>query len=136
MELVISVVISVLLVELYAWLPQICELLLEHAVRRLPLDERARWREEWRADLRAMPNSFAQLLHAVGYRFAAFAIAREMTRGRAGVDGNRAHWATKDARELGEVMGAQAGLSAARFLNYLEKRLFRRRDSNNHYDKS
>ena len=71
MELVISVVVGVLLVEAYAWLPKISEWLIERAVRRLPVETQERCREEWKADSHSLPNSGVKLLHALSLSCAA-----------------------------------------------------------------
>ena len=57
MELVISVVIGLLIVEVYAWLPKISEWLIERAVQRLRSEDQDRCREEWKAGLDAFPNT-------------------------------------------------------------------------------
>ena len=62
----ISVVASVITNEAYAWMPKICEWLLDRAVRRLPGDLQARYREEWQAHLHDLPNSVTKLTHALG----------------------------------------------------------------------
>ena len=53
MELVISVVIGILIVEAYAWLPKFSEWLTERAVLRLRSEDQDRCREEWKAGLDA-----------------------------------------------------------------------------------
>ena len=74
MEFLVSILGAIMLAELYVWLPRLCDILLERAVRSLPEEERARWREEWRADQAAMPNSIWRFFNAVGYNWAAFKI--------------------------------------------------------------
>jgi hypothetical protein len=71
MELVISVVIVILVVEAYAWLPKISEWLIERAVQRLRSEDQDRCREEWKAGLDALPNTVIQLVHALSYLGAA-----------------------------------------------------------------
>lgn len=65
MELVISVVIGILIVEAYAWLPKISEWLIEWAVQRVRSEDQDRCREEWKADLDALPNSIFKFVHAL-----------------------------------------------------------------------
>src|SRR5262245_24421685 len=71
MDLLISTLISLLVREGYAWLPKVSQWLIERAVRRLPVDLQERWREEWKADSDALPNSGVKLAHALGLRRAA-----------------------------------------------------------------
>lgn len=74
MELVISIVIGILIVEAYAWMPKISGWLIEREVRRLRREDQNRCREEWRAGLDALPNSVAKLIHALSYLGAAHRI--------------------------------------------------------------
>jgi len=67
MELLISLVVGLLVVEVYAWLPRISEKLLEWAVSRLRPEVQERYREEWRAHLNDLPNTVARLSCAVGF---------------------------------------------------------------------
>jgi len=73
MEFVISIltsiVVGVLLYEGYAWLPKIAERLIERAVRRLPPEDQERCREEWNANLDALPNTTVKLWHALSFTF-------------------------------------------------------------------
>ena len=71
MELIISIVIAFLVVEVYAWLPKISARLLERAVCRLRAEDQERCREEWKAGLNDLPNTIAQLVHALSYSRAA-----------------------------------------------------------------
>lgn len=71
MELAISIALGILMVEAYAWLPKISAWLIERAVSRLPAEDQARCREEWKASLDALPNSGMKLLHALSFRCAA-----------------------------------------------------------------
>jgi hypothetical protein len=70
-ELVASVVLAVIVVELYAWLPRISEWLLELAVRQLRAEDRERCREEWKAQLDNLPNTVVRLVHALSLTAAA-----------------------------------------------------------------
>src|SRR5271165_4733135 len=71
MELVISIVIGILVVEAYAWLPKTSEWLTERAVLRLRSEDQDRCREEWKAGLDALPNTVIRLVHALSYLGAA-----------------------------------------------------------------
>src|SRR5580704_13744526 len=71
MELVISVVIGILIVEAYVWLPKISEWLIERAVQCLRSEDQDRCREEWKAGLDALPNTVIKLVHAFSYLGAA-----------------------------------------------------------------
>jgi hypothetical protein len=57
MELLISIIVGVLIVEIYAWLPQISSWLIRRAVDRLRAEDKERCREEWNAQLDALPNT-------------------------------------------------------------------------------
>jgi oligoendopeptidase F len=65
MERVISVVITILVAEAYAWLPKSLEWLNERAVLRLRREDQDRCREEWKADLDALPNTLIKLVYAL-----------------------------------------------------------------------
>jgi hypothetical protein len=71
MELVISVIVGILIVEAYVWLPKISEWLIERAVQRLRSEDQDRCREEWKAGLDALPNTVIKLVHALSYLGAA-----------------------------------------------------------------
>jgi len=71
MELLISVIVGILIVEAYVWLPKISEWLIERAVQRLRSEDQVRCREEWKAGLDALPNTVIKLVHALSYRGAA-----------------------------------------------------------------
>lgn len=71
MELVISVVVGILIVEAYVWLPKISDWLIERAVQRLRSEDQDRCREEWLAGLDALPNTVIKLVHALSYLGAA-----------------------------------------------------------------
>jgi hypothetical protein len=49
MELIASILVAVIVVELYVWLPKISEWLLEFAVRQLRAEDQERCLEEWKA---------------------------------------------------------------------------------------
>jgi hypothetical protein len=63
-ELGLSVLIAILVIELYAWLPRISEWLLEFAVHRLRPEDQERCREEWKAQLNCLPNTVVRVIHA------------------------------------------------------------------------
>ena len=67
MGLMLSILAGLLIYEAYAWLPNLSNWLIEWAVRRLPHDDQERYREEWRANLRDVPNSMAKLIHAASH---------------------------------------------------------------------
>jgi hypothetical protein len=74
MDLLISILIGLAMIELYAWLPKASEWLLDLAIRSLPDEERERCHEEWAAALEALPNTLAKLWHAVSFVVAACTI--------------------------------------------------------------
>jgi hypothetical protein len=74
MELLISIVIGILIVEVYAWLPKLSHWLIDRAVQRLRKEDQDRCREEWNAGLNALPNTVVKLVHALSYIGAAHRI--------------------------------------------------------------
>lgn len=77
MELMISVVIGILIVEAYAWLPKLSEWLIDRAVQPLRSEDQDRCREEWSAGLDALPNTLIRLVHALSCIGAAHKINAE-----------------------------------------------------------
>jgi hypothetical protein len=67
MELIVSVLAGFLIVEVYSWLPYLSNWLLERAVRRVRAEDRDRCREEWNADLDALPNTMIKIFYALRY---------------------------------------------------------------------
>jgi hypothetical protein len=76
-ELIDSLLIALVVVELYAWLPRISEWLLDLAVRRIRTEEKERCREEWKAQLDSLPNTLVRLVHALSLTAAASQIDAE-----------------------------------------------------------
>jgi hypothetical protein len=66
MGAVIAIAISVVIMEIYAWIPKASNWLCEQALRKLCPELQERCREEWQADLDAAPNSLIRLLWALG----------------------------------------------------------------------
>jgi hypothetical protein len=77
MELLISIVVAAGAIEVYAWLPIICQRLVEFAVSGLPTEDQERCREEWTANLEALPNSALRISHALSFILAARRIAAD-----------------------------------------------------------
>jgi hypothetical protein len=77
MELVTALLLPILLIELYTWLPVISEWVLEVNVRRLCVEDREQFREDWKANLDAFPNTLVKLIHALSYTAAASRINKE-----------------------------------------------------------
>jgi hypothetical protein len=67
MELLISGLVSIIIMEAYAWLPRLSHRLLDRAVRRLRKRDRDRCRQEWIAGPEALPNTFAKVFHAIRF---------------------------------------------------------------------
>jgi hypothetical protein len=65
MELLISIIVGLLVMEVYSWLPSLCDKLVEQAVRRVRPKDQDRCREEWSAGLVELPNTLYRLVHAV-----------------------------------------------------------------------
>jgi hypothetical protein len=56
--------------EAKAWLPRMSRGLLSLAVLRLPIDQRARYTEEWAADLDSFPGEVTKILRSLGFLYA------------------------------------------------------------------
>jgi hypothetical protein len=67
MDLLISGIVGIIIMEAYAWLPLISNWLLDRAVKQLRQQDQDRCREEWMAGLAALPNTFARLFHAISF---------------------------------------------------------------------
>ena len=65
MEILISILIGFAIMECYAWSNSFSKWLLERAARQIEDSDRERCREEWTADLEAMPNTIFKLIFAV-----------------------------------------------------------------------
>lgn len=65
MELIISIILGMMLMEAYGWIPKISNWLLDRAVRKIHADEQQRCREEWSADLNAIPDGMVKLWFAI-----------------------------------------------------------------------
>lgn len=69
MEVLIAVLVSLvagaILLETYAWLPQISSWVLEVAIRRLPQEERERRRIEWQTDIANVPGTLVRVVWAI-----------------------------------------------------------------------
>jgi hypothetical protein len=77
MELLISIVVGLALMELYAWVPALCQWLVGRAASQVPTEYEHRCREEWEASLEALPNTVVRLAHALSYCWAARRIAAD-----------------------------------------------------------
>jgi hypothetical protein len=69
MEILISILVSILagtlIMEFYAWHDTFAKWLLERAVRRISEEDQDRCREEWKADLEAMPSTIVKVVYAL-----------------------------------------------------------------------
>ena len=70
----LAVISRLLADEAKAWTPRLTEWFVERATRRLPLSQRARYGEEWRAHICELPGDIARLATAIGYISAAVRI--------------------------------------------------------------
>jgi hypothetical protein len=78
MEILISLLVGIALMEGYAWLNVFSNWLLDRAVRGVNSEDRDRCREEWTADLNAMPNTLLKGIFALkNFTVAADRINRE-----------------------------------------------------------
>jgi hypothetical protein len=77
MELLITVLVGLAIMEVYAWLPRLSLWLVDRAVSKLPSDDQERCREEWKAALEALPNTTVRLLHALSFHWAALRITSD-----------------------------------------------------------
>jgi hypothetical protein len=80
MELLISIVVGILIIEAYAWLPRLSDWLLQLAINRLPIAERERCLEDWKANLGMLPNTIVRLFHALSLIGAANKISADVVR--------------------------------------------------------
>jgi hypothetical protein len=64
MEILISILTGILLMELYAWLDPLAKWLVERVAEKLPDECQAAFEEQFMADLAAFPNSFAKVYFA------------------------------------------------------------------------
>jgi hypothetical protein len=64
MEILVSIAVTLGVTELYAWLPIVGDKLLERAIQRLPETYQERCREDWKANLDSLPNTFIRFIHA------------------------------------------------------------------------
>ena len=64
MGILISIFISIALMELYAWLDPLAKWLVDHVAKDLPEDQRADFTEQFVADLATLPNSVAKVYFA------------------------------------------------------------------------
>ena len=62
-----SILTSILADECKAWLPWITERVIQHAVRKLPTNQRERCGEEWRSHLDQRPGNIVKLIEALGF---------------------------------------------------------------------
>jgi uncharacterized protein len=65
MEILISILISFALIELYAWLDPLAKWLVDRVAKKLPEDCRADFTEQFMADLATLPNSVAKVYFAL-----------------------------------------------------------------------
>jgi hypothetical protein len=65
MELLISIAITLLIAEVYVWLPRLSDWLVDRAVLRLADEMQDRYREEWKSHLHSLPNSIVRLVEAL-----------------------------------------------------------------------
>jgi hypothetical protein len=75
-EFLVSMASKLFAAEIGANAPRWSGRLIEHAVGRLPEQERTRYREEWFAHLDETPGALGKLKHALGCVFAARKVAR------------------------------------------------------------
>ncbi|MFP5205340.1 MAG: hypothetical protein ACLGSH_08295 [Acidobacteriota bacterium] len=71
-----GIIIVLLSNEITAWLPALPKLLVAKAARRLPEELRARYEEEWEADLQEIPGDLTRVLYSLGLQVAGRRIRR------------------------------------------------------------
>jgi hypothetical protein len=64
MEVLISILIGIALMELYAWLDLLAKWLVNRVAKKLPKDRQADFTEQFMADLATLPNSAAKVYFA------------------------------------------------------------------------
>lgn len=65
MEIMISLLLAIIVAELYAWLPRISQALVKWAVLQIPCPDRPRYQEEWQSHLNDSPNTIACAITAL-----------------------------------------------------------------------
>lgn len=89
LTIIASVGAIIIAAELQAWLPAVSRLLLARAVRKLSLERRERYEEEWAAHIDELPGSISKVLFALQLFIASNAIERQAKSGS--LDAT-AHW--------------------------------------------
>lgn len=56
--------------EIVVWIPRLCCSLINFAVRRLPVEQRARYGEEWRSYVNEVPGTISKIVSAAGFLLA------------------------------------------------------------------
>jgi hypothetical protein len=84
MELVISILVGVFIMEGYAWMPNFSNWLLKQAVCRVHAEERERFREEWSAALNDLPNTMYRFGHALSIYFSVDRINSDFVEAKCG----------------------------------------------------
>jgi hypothetical protein len=74
-DILVGAVSRIVTGELGAHAEPLARLLIERAVKRLPADDRDRFREEWLAHLEETPGTLRKLWHAAGCHFGAAKVA-------------------------------------------------------------
>ena len=78
MEYVIALLLGLVVAEIYAWLPQVSRWIVELAVRFLPEEHRARWREEFQEGQNALPQTAWRFVNALTLCYGALIMRRNL----------------------------------------------------------
>lgn len=78
----LAVIAKLLADEAKDWIPWLTKWIKEKAVRRLPIEVRDRYAEEWESDLLDIPGNISRLVRSIGFIRAAWAIATAFRKNR------------------------------------------------------
>lgn len=82
MEHLISFLFGAAIREFYAWIPRICDRLIDRAVRKLPSILQSGCRNDWIAEQKDYPNSIMKIITALSHIYGANEIVRDYFEGR------------------------------------------------------
>jgi hypothetical protein len=78
MESLIALLLGLVVVETYAWLPRVSRWIVELAVRLLPEEHRERWREEFQEGQNALPQTAWRFVNALTLCYGALRMRRNL----------------------------------------------------------
>jgi hypothetical protein len=78
MEYITALLLGLVVVEIYAWLPRVSRWIGERAVRLLPKENRERWREEFQEGQDSLPQTAWRFVNALTLCYGALQIRRDL----------------------------------------------------------